>query len=92
MTVIDGSKTNDNTETVSAQCIADAYKFFTYYLKGQETETIEKLLNAIKTASCTTYIVENETEAIQIFKKHHYWSLFVYLILYLCSTISKVIQ
>lgn len=65
--VIDSSKTNDNTETVSAQRIAEAYKFFISYLKGQETETIEKLLNAIKTASCTTHIVENETEAIQMF-------------------------
>lgn len=54
-------------KTTSGQRIVNAFDFLRNELKKLPTEEVERLLNAVVTASCTTHIVETEAEAIQMF-------------------------
>ena len=66
--VIDGTKAAVRTETTSAERIKQAYDYFIKVIgKNQEVAYIEKIIDCIANASCTTHIVKSEPEAIQMF-------------------------
>lgn len=66
--VINRIKTDHNgLDTKSKQRIVYAYDFFFRELSLMTEQEIVALLNAVTKASCTTHIVKNETEAIQMF-------------------------
>jgi hypothetical protein len=66
--VIDGSRVDvTGLETESSKRIAKAFNYFTDQLKDKDEAYLLKMLNAIRSASCTTHIVSNESEAIQMF-------------------------
>ena len=66
--VIDQSKIDkNNLETVSARRIVAAFDFFTKQLEDKEESYLLKMLDTIVNASCTTHIVLEESEAIQMF-------------------------
>lgn len=66
--VINQIKTDRNgLDTKSKQRIVSAYDFFVKEFSQMEEQQIVSLLNAVKNASCTTHIVKNEAEAIQMF-------------------------
>lgn len=65
--VIDRTKTSISTDTTSAERIKVAYDFFVDTLKKEKQKTLEKLLDCVSNARCTTHIVESEPEAIQMF-------------------------
>jgi hypothetical protein len=66
--VICQTKTNrNNLETESAKRIVAAFEFFRTQLADQDEAYLVKMLNAITGATCTTHIVRNESEAIQMF-------------------------
>lgn len=54
-------------KTTSGKRIVNAFDFFKVELAKLPTEEVEHLLHAVITASCTTHIVETESEAIQMF-------------------------
>ena len=54
-------------KTTSGQRIVNAFDYLRNELKKMPTEEVERILNAVVTASCTTHIVETEAEAIQMF-------------------------
>ena len=54
-------------KTTSGKRIVDAFDFFKEKLAKLPEDTVERLLQAVVTASCTTHIVETESEAIQMF-------------------------
>lgn len=66
--VINQTKSDHNgLDTKSQQRIVAAYDFFvTKFANMSEAELIP-LLHVVKNASCTTHVVKNETEAIQMF-------------------------
>lgn len=57
----------NNLETLSAKRIIEAYDYFYEYLTGKSLKEVEILLEKVTSASCTTHIVNNEAEAIQMF-------------------------
>lgn len=66
--VIDQSKIDHNgLDTKSKERIVAAYDFFIKELSQMEEAQIVLLLNAVINASCTTHVVKNESEAIQMF-------------------------
>lgn len=66
--VINQIKSDHNgLDTKSKQRIVDAFDFFEKELSMMEESQIVALLYAVFNASCTTHIVKNETEAIQMF-------------------------
>lgn len=66
--VINQIKSDHNgLDTKSKQRIVDAFDFFEKELSIMEESQIVALLYAVFNASCTTHIVKNETEAIQMF-------------------------
>ena len=66
--VIDQIKTDHNgLDTKSKQRIVSAYDYFVQEFAQMDEQQIISLLNAVKNASCTTHIVKNEAEAIQMF-------------------------
>ncbi len=66
--VIDRIKKNhDGLDTESQKRIVSAYDFPEEELSKMDEPKIVSLLDAIKNASCTTHIVKNEAEAIQMF-------------------------
>ncbi|MDX9989398.1 DUF262 domain-containing HNH endonuclease family protein [Thiothrix unzii] len=66
--VIDQSISNKRVvETESARRIAEAFDYFDGQLENKDEEYLEKMLKTISSASCTTYLVEDESEAIQMF-------------------------
>ncbi len=66
--VIDGTKTSKkNIETISAERIADAFDFFKKELKNKTISDCEKYINSVINSACTTHIVNEEAEAIQMF-------------------------
>ncbi|WP_316820833.1 DUF262 domain-containing protein [Pedobacter gandavensis] len=66
--VINQSIEDDKTlEYQSAKRIKYAYDYFLNKLMLKEPDELEKLLNSTITASCSTYNVKNESEAIQMF-------------------------
>jgi hypothetical protein len=54
-------------ETESSRRIVKAFNYFVTQLKEKDESYLLKILNAIRGASCTTHIVQNESEAIQMF-------------------------
>ena len=66
--VIEHTKTDHNgLETESKRRIVKAFDFFEKYLADKPEEYLVKMLNIIKNAACTTHIVKEESEAIQMF-------------------------
>ena len=66
--VVDGTKNAVRTETTSAERIKQAYDYFVKTLGKRPDEAyIEKMINCVANASCTTHIVASEPEAIQMF-------------------------
>ena len=66
--VINQIKNDHNgLDTKSKQRIVAAFDFFTREFSQMEEAQITSLLNAVMNASCTTHIVKNEAEAIQMF-------------------------
>lgn len=66
--VVNQVKTEHNgLETESQKRIVAAFDYFTRELGSMTEDYIIKLLDAVKESSCTTHVVENEAEAIQMF-------------------------
>ena len=66
--VIDQTIYNGNDiDTVSKKRIANAFDFFCDKLKNKTEKELLLLLNAIIHASCTTHVVKDESEAVQMF-------------------------
>ena len=66
--VIDQTINNGNDiDTVSKKRIANAFDFFCDKLKNKTEKELLLLLNAIIHASCTTHVVKDESEAVQMF-------------------------
>lgn len=66
--VIDGNKKDHHgIETESGKRIVAAYDYFVSKLNELDDLKIEKILQAVVDASCSTYQVESEAEAIQMF-------------------------
>lgn len=66
--VINQIKTDHNgLDTKSKQRIVSAYDFFVKEFSQMGEQQIVSLLNTVMNASCTTHIVRNEAEAIQMF-------------------------
>ena len=66
--VIDPTIHNRNEiDTVSKERIASAFDFFCNKLGDKAEEELLLLLEAITKASCTTHIVKDESEAVQMF-------------------------
>jgi hypothetical protein len=54
-------------KTSSSKRIAKAYNYFVVQLSSKDDGYLLRMLTAIRGASCTTHIVRNESEAIQMF-------------------------
>lgn len=66
--VIDQIKKDKNgLETESARRIVKAFDFFTNSFAEKDELFLTKLLKTVSEATCTTHIVRNESEAIQMF-------------------------
>lgn len=66
--VLNKIKTDHNgLDTKSKQRIVDAFDFFVKEFSLMDEPQIVALLDAVMNASCTTHIVKNEAEAIQMF-------------------------
>ena len=66
--VINRIKTDHNgLDTESQKRIVAAYDFFTSQLKEYNEEALRKIFDAVVNATCTTHIVKDEAEAIQMF-------------------------
>lgn len=66
--VIDQTIHNRNEiDTVSKERIANAFDFFCNKLSDKTEEELLLLLEAVTKASCTTHIVKEESEAVQVF-------------------------
>jgi len=66
--VIDQNKQNKNClETESSRRIANAFDFFCKELSNKDSQYLEKMLQTVTKAACTTHLVKNESEAIQMF-------------------------
>ena len=61
------SNNHSDTDTLSKARIADAFDYFTAQLADIEEKDLLALLNAITHASCTTHVVKDAAEAIQMF-------------------------
>ena len=66
--VIDRTRINkDGIETQSAMRIAGAFDYFSETLKDTPEEKLQKYIEVVSKAACTTHVVGNEAEAIQMF-------------------------
>ena len=66
--VIDQTIRNRNeVDTVSKKRIANSFDFFCDQLADKTEEELLQLLKAITKASCTTHVVKDESEAVQMF-------------------------
>ena len=66
--VIDQTIYNRNEiDTVSKERIANAFDFFCNELTDKTEEELLQLLEAMTKASCTTHVVKDESEAVQMF-------------------------
>jgi hypothetical protein len=54
-------------DTISANRIADAFDFFSKCLINKDEDYITHMIDTIQQSSCTTHIVTDEAEAIQMF-------------------------
>lgn len=66
--VIDQNK-NDRSDvkTASAKCIANAFDFFTSQFADKDESFLLKMLDTVQNASCTSHIVNDESEVLQLF-------------------------
>ena len=66
--VIDGAKSSKkNLETLSTERIADAFDYFKKELRNKSVADCENYIDKIINSACTTHIVNEEAEAIQMF-------------------------
>ena len=66
--VIDGTRQDRNgLTTMSQRRIADAYDYFCRQADGMSEADVCGLIATVAQATCTTHVVENEAEAIQMF-------------------------
>ncbi len=66
--VVDQSKKDRNgIETGSAKRIADAFDLFSQKLGDENEAYLLEMLETVQGSSCTTHLVEDESEAIQMF-------------------------
>jgi len=66
--VIERTKSDHNgLETESARRVVTAYDFFKQRLSNKPEEYLIKMLSVISGSTCTTHLVKNESEAIQMF-------------------------
>jgi len=66
--VIDQTKKDINgLETESAIRIVNAFNFFTNSFANKDEQFLKEMLRTVSEATCTTHIVKNESEAIQMF-------------------------
>ena len=66
--VIEQTRTDQNgIETESARRIAKAFNFFKRQLSDKSDEYLARMLSNISKSTCTTHLVQNESEAIQMF-------------------------
>jgi len=66
--VIDQTKKDKNgLETASAKRIVNAFDFFVSQLENKDEPYLLKMLNTVQNATCTTHLVKDESEAIQMF-------------------------
>lgn len=61
------SRSKSKLETDSAKRIAVAFDYFTKKLSNKDDNYINRMLQTIVKASCTTHLVKHESEAIQMF-------------------------
>lgn len=57
----------NNIETLSLKRIVNAYDYFENELSRLAPDELKQLLEIVLDASCTTHVVQNEVEAIQMF-------------------------
>lgn len=70
--VINQTKKDKNgLETASAKRIVDAFDFFVSQLENKEESYLVKMLDTVQNATCTTHVVKDESEAIQMFIFHN---------------------
>ncbi len=60
-------KDKNNLETASANRIVEAYDYFTETFRKKDESYLVKMLETVSQAACTTHLVKNEPEAIQMF-------------------------
>ena len=66
--VIEQSKSDRyGLETESARRIVKAFDFFKKRLSGNDREYLVEMLSIVSESACTTHLVQNESEAIQMF-------------------------
>ena len=66
--VIDQTKKDKNgLETASAKRIVNAFDFFVSQLENKDEDYLLKMLDTVQNATCTTHLVKDELEAIQMF-------------------------
>lgn len=66
--VIEQIKTDHNgLDTESARRIVRAFDFFNQQLSDKSDEYLTRMLSIISQSACTTHLVQNESEAIQMF-------------------------
>lgn len=66
--VINKTKTDvTGLETESSRRIVDAYDYFYKQYSNKTEKDIIRILNILKEATCTTHMVQDESEAIQMF-------------------------
>ncbi len=66
--VIDQTKKDKNgLETASAKRIVNAFDFFVSQLENKDEDYLLKMLDTVQNATCTTHLVKDESEAIQMF-------------------------
>ncbi len=58
---------HNDLETESARRIVGAYDFFKRQLSDKPEEYLTRILSVISKSTCTTHLVKNESEAIQMF-------------------------
>ena len=66
--VIRQTKSDHNgLDTTSSQRIVTAFDFFKNELSGKSESYLTRMLSIIEKAACTTHLIQNESEAIQMF-------------------------
>jgi len=66
--VIEQNKKDQNgLETESAKRIVNAFDFFTNIFESKDEAYLLKMIETVQGASCTTHLVKDESEAIQMF-------------------------
>ncbi|MFY9592436.1 MAG: DUF262 domain-containing protein, partial [Bacteroidales bacterium] len=66
--VIDQTKKDKNgLETASAKRIVNAFDFFVSQLEDKDEDYLRSMLDTVQNATCTTHLVKDESEAIQMF-------------------------